>query len=301
MIVDLFAGPGGWDEGLRLLGHTGRVVGVEWDADACRTAKAAGHARIRADVAALDPGMFAGASGLIASPPCQDFSTAGRMLRDSGPSGQYVREALRYVRAVTPEWTAWEQVPGALTVWHECAVALRRIGYQTWVGILNSADYGVPQERRRAVLLASRSRRMAPPAPTHHLEPDGLFGDYLPWVTMADALAMTSGWRYDSGQNSRAADGGTERYVRSCDRPAGTITGQTTSQWVLLRGDERRKLTTADSARLQSFRDDYPWSGSRESRDQQVGNAVPPLLAAHLLSVVTGLPAARLAANQVAA
>lgn len=93
VIVDLFAGPGGWDEGLRMIGRTD-VVGVEWDESACRTAEAAGHKRVRADVSALEPLDFVrGAAlcdllgisvadaivkGLIASPPCQAWSFAGK-------------------------------------------------------------------------------------------------------------------------------------------------------------------------------------------------------------------------------
>lgn len=53
MILDLFAGPGGWDEGLRDLGRTD-VVGLDLDDAACRAAMAAGHLRIRADVTGLD-------------------------------------------------------------------------------------------------------------------------------------------------------------------------------------------------------------------------------------------------------
>lgn len=73
--LDDFAGPGGWDEGARLLGL--RTVGIEHDLDACRTAAAAGHARICADVAAYPSAPFRGVAGYIASPPCQAWSTAG--------------------------------------------------------------------------------------------------------------------------------------------------------------------------------------------------------------------------------
>lgn len=67
-IVDGFAGPGGWSEGLRRLGYA--EVGLEIDATACATARAAGHERIEADVAALNPHDLAPAWGFIASPPC---------------------------------------------------------------------------------------------------------------------------------------------------------------------------------------------------------------------------------------
>ena len=75
-VRDDFAGPGGWDEGLRLLGITD-VIGIEHDASACATAEAAGHRRIRADVSNVDSADWKGIDGYIASPPCPTFSLAG--------------------------------------------------------------------------------------------------------------------------------------------------------------------------------------------------------------------------------
>jgi DNA (cytosine-5)-methyltransferase 1 len=77
-VIDLFAGPGGWDTGLAMLGRTD-VVGIEWDGPACDTARAAGHRRIGpgpdGDVSKLDPATVAreigwSGEGMIASPPC---------------------------------------------------------------------------------------------------------------------------------------------------------------------------------------------------------------------------------------
>ena len=89
-IVDLFADAGGWDEGLRLLGY--EAVGIELDRWACATARAAGHERVEADIAAIDPMEFAPVWGLIGSPPCQAYSTAGKGL---GPLRQGARHRLR--------------------------------------------------------------------------------------------------------------------------------------------------------------------------------------------------------------
>ena len=75
-ILDLFAGPGGWSEGLKLLGLS--EVGIEFDAVACETRRAAGHETVEADVSELDPAEFGKVDGLIASPPCQAFSVAGK-------------------------------------------------------------------------------------------------------------------------------------------------------------------------------------------------------------------------------
>lgn len=80
--IDLFAGPGGWDQGILPLGL--RPLGFEWDALACRTARAAGHWRHQGDIAALHPldivrgYTTGGVRGQISSPPCQGFSPAGK-------------------------------------------------------------------------------------------------------------------------------------------------------------------------------------------------------------------------------
>jgi DNA (cytosine-5)-methyltransferase 1 len=78
-IVDLFAGAGGWEEGLRSLGSYDSV-GIESDPVACRTAEAAGHRRVPVDVAFAKPPLPAQVVGLSSSPPCQAYSLVGKGL-----------------------------------------------------------------------------------------------------------------------------------------------------------------------------------------------------------------------------
>ncbi|MDR3081928.1 MAG: DNA cytosine methyltransferase [Streptomyces sp.] len=80
-IIELFAGPGGWSEGLStVLGVAVDSVGIDISKDACATARAAGHFRICADITTLDPEHYAlrHVRGLIVSPPCPSFSPAGK-------------------------------------------------------------------------------------------------------------------------------------------------------------------------------------------------------------------------------
>ncbi|WP_280246418.1 MULTISPECIES: DNA cytosine methyltransferase [Nocardia] len=225
-VLDLFAGPGGWDTGLRAAGYTGPLLGIEIDAAACDTARAAGHDRLQADVAALDPDQFRPVVGIIASPPCQGFAAGGKGrgrvdaeyllagldtvhtvdglrgviedLRETMTDARSLLalEPLRWVLTLTPAWSTWEQVPSVLPIWERCAVVLRRRGYTVETAALHAEQFGVPQTRRRAVLVAHRSDMppAAMPAPTHsryHARtPDRRDPDLRPWVSMADAI----GW-----------------------------------------------------------------------------------------------------------
>lgn len=191
-MLDLFAGGGGgWDLAARDLGLPS--VGIEWDGPACGTRAVVGLATIRADVSTYPAEVFAGkVDGLCGSPPCQSFSSAGKRAGLDDPRGQMVYEPMRYVRAIRPRWVALEQVPEVLGYWRWIARELATMGYSTWAGVLNAADYGVPQVRKRAILLASLDLAVQPPAPTHSRHGhDDLFGGGLAkWVTMAEAL----GW-----------------------------------------------------------------------------------------------------------
>lgn len=346
MIVDLFAGPGGWSEGLRMLGLAD--VGIELDAAACATRAAAGHLTIRADVERYPAERFAGIEGLIASPPCQDFSLAGKQVGRTGEKGRLIDLVPEWVEATWPEWIACEQVPPCLPIWQEHARWYRSHGYSTWCGILNSADYGVPQTRKRAILIASAVGPAIPPPATHAKRPEvGLFGTQKPWVTMAEAL----GWGEGDRIRPARGEGMIERHgdrpdhpaaepaptviskARSWTRfvsagvtgegrpkdphsqPADTLTGKGTAYWCYSRpattvvGSFRPdiisapgyrtevsrqdaeggvRVTVAEGGVLQSFPADYPWQGSRSKQYQQVGNAVPPLLAAHVVGALTG-------------
>lgn len=251
LVLDLFAGPGGWDEGLLSVGVRD-VVGIEMDASACATRAAAGHRTIRANVATYPVEPFAGrVRGLILSPPCPTFSMAGKGSgrREIGKlhaaveacRGGWVApecgwedartplilEVLRWAWATRPDWIACEQVPPALGIWQHMADVLRSWGYLADARILCAADYGVPQTRHRAILIASVNG-LAWPEPTHAEKPEvSLFGaSRLPWVTMAQAL----GW--DDGLVVNAGTPYQETPDFSADRPSRTIIKKT-RDWAL--------------------------------------------------------------------
>ncbi len=234
MADDLFAGAGGWDLAAAQLGIHAR--GVENMKEARATRDAAGLTTIHDDVWTFAPD--GNAAGLIASPPCQTFSTAGRgsgrkALEDvlRGIRDDYVSDLdhLRFLGlevgdertslVLTPlhfaltggyEWLAWEQVPTVLPAWEACAEVLRAQGWNVWTGLLQAEMYGVPQTRKRAFLLASRRGPVAPPTPTHSRyysrTPDKLDQGVAKWVSMAEAL----GWGLAERPSPTITGGGTE-------------------------------------------------------------------------------------------
>lgn len=230
-VVDLFAGMGGWDIAARNLGVD--PLGIEWNADACATREAAGLRTLQADIAALDPADFAPCEGLIASPPCQDFSVAGKGAGRDGERGRLVEEVPRWVDALRPRWVACEQVPPVLPIWREFAHRFEQWSYRTWCGLLSSERYGVPQTRERAILMASLDGPVQPPAPTHqeyrHGEPArhevGLFGEVLPWVSMAEALGLEDGTSLHQWMGAGMIERHGDRPGRQAGEPALSVTG----------------------------------------------------------------------------
>lgn len=323
MIVDLYAGPGGWEEGMKTLGISD-VVGIEWDHAACLTAVAAGHLRVRADVSKYCINVFAGAEGLIASPPCQAWSYAGKRLGEhdrarvhdlvdayaDGFDGagdrwaddrtHHAAQPVRWVRGLRPRWVCFEQVPRVLGLWEHAAERFRRWGYSTWTGVLNAADFGVPQTRQRAILLASLDGPALPPQPTHIRAFGGLFDVGLPqWVSMEEATGRHGAVR--TAQNTRRGGGEVEIYVRNTTLPAPTLTANCDRwRWVEPVTRERRwrwgdpdegvRISLPEAGVLQSFRGDYPWQGTKADQFQQIGNAFPPLLAAAVIAALVRTP-----------
>lgn len=305
LVLDPFAGPGGWSVGLASIGR--RDIGIEHNAAACATRAAAGHRTIRGDVAEFPLDHLAGdVDGVIMSPPCQALSKSGD--RDgfdllgelidavhrldwscrpsANPNVWLVLEVGRWVSTLRPAWLACEQVVQARPLWRAYEHVLNVWGYSTWSGVLNAADYGVAQARERAFLIANRTRPVTAPPATHDDTHD-LFGAPAR-VTMGDHL----GWPRDVEFLTARLMGKfmPPDLMWPFDRPALTVAGAPrvghpghNDGVTKVQGDGYR-VTPAEAGALQSFPIDYPWQGNRTAVHQQIGDAVPPLLAAHVLT-----------------
>lgn len=320
-IVDLFAGPGGLDVAAHWLGVP--VAGIEWDVNACATRRAAGLETWQGDVRDCGPHLFPEANVLTGGPPCQTFTVAGsgagrtaldhvlRLVKSMSVGGEVsdriarfddertglvlepLRWALQAHSAGRPyEAIVLEQVPAVLPVWETMAEVLEGLGYTVATGVLRTEEYGVPQTRRRAILLAGYQRSVRLPEATHRPYRKGVnrhMGsiDLMPWNTMGDALRTSRKYEFSVVSNYGTGGDPKARGRRSSSEPAFTVTGKVSRNRVVdARGVEVNRLTIAEAGRLQTFPLDYPWRGGDLA--QQVGNAIPPRLGAHILAAAIG-------------
>ncbi|MFG2818295.1 DNA cytosine methyltransferase [Kitasatospora sp. NPDC048365] len=327
-IVDLFAGPGGLDMAAQALLIP--VTGVEWDGDANATRKAAGLATQEGDVREYCPERFSSATILAGGPPCQTFTVAGsgsgrraldqvitfarrmakgddvraELAEQDDPRTGLVLEPLRWalqaIRSGDPyQAIVLEQVPAVLPVWEEYKRILEELNYSAKCAVLHTEEFGVPQTRRRAILIARRlsdegtalHRQVELPTPTHHrfhkgAPRPGSSNGRDPWVAMGEVVDL--GWPFKVVSNYGTGGDPKARGVRSSGEPAFTVTGKISrnrvvrSDLVSPRPEDFTRFLDHQAGQLQTFPANYPWSGKAVA--QQIGNAIPPRLGVHVLA-----------------
>lgn len=286
MILELFGGIGGW---VTALPPGADHVSIELNDLAAASSRRADHSVLNADVTTLDPATFPGVTGITASPPCQSWSISGTgegresrervlsAIRGRRPAldtrTRLTIEPLRWIRTLRPSWVCLEQVPPVLPVWAAYADRLESWGYHSAVGIIDAADHGVPQSRRRAVLIASRVGSVALPQPTSRISMSAALG-------LTDGRIMRSNYSGHTPGATTAAERG--RTMRTLDQPSVTLTRRAPS-WVHPDGS-REPITITESLILQGFPHDYPLHGTISDRRLQVGNSIPPPLASALIN-----------------
>jgi DNA (cytosine-5)-methyltransferase 1 len=300
----------------------------------------------------LDLGLLVGELDmLIGGPPCQGFSTAGLRFWDD-PRNSLLKQYIHALQTIRPKWFLMENVEGLLTAdkgkyLHEAVTAFIKCGYQVRVEKIYAQEYGVPQRRKRVIIIGNRlGIDFKLPEPTTEIhgrifrhsditlrhtlaglpKPSAHSGDRLeytsqiettwekylrgtasevvdhfvpnmtdlqlqriealkPGQTMKDLPTYLQHESFQKRANRRVMDGtpsenrggapsGLKRLF--FDEPCLTITGASTREFI--HPDENRPLTIREAARIQTFSDDFIFSGNTSQKIQQIGNAIPPLI-----------------------
>ena len=175
--VEIFAGGGGLAVGLREAGFE-TVAAVEVEPHAATTFKA-NHPSVqvfRQDVRTITGAMLEATAGgsidvLVACPPCQGFSSLTSKWRRKDDRNALVNEVGRLAAELRPKAIMMENVPGLATkgkpIFDTLLKELEVLGYETNWSVLQVADFGVPQRRRRLVMFAGMGFTIPTPEPTH--------------------------------------------------------------------------------------------------------------------------------------
>ena len=195
--IDIFAGGGALTLGLKSAGYA-VAAAVEICPHAADTYRA-NHPDVK--LLEQDIRMVSGSQlkaivrqkqvALLAGcPPCQGFTSLTAKYKRFDPRNSLIREMLRLIEELEPQVVMMENVPGlagrGAMLLDEFCNRLGRMDYKVNCCVLNAADFGVPQHRRRLVVLADRERSISMPRPTHSRE--GVSG-LSKWRTVRDAIS----------------------------------------------------------------------------------------------------------------
>lgn len=299
--VSLFSGCGGFDSGFLAAGHT-VISAYELDQSACDAyTRVTGHSNIQqADLTRIDYATLLDAEIYFAGPPCQDFSRAGKNHGESGVRNMWpttieiikVKRPTLFVFENVPNLTQGKHQPYFLTILKE----LEELDYRVEWRILNAADYGVSQTRKRVFIVGRRDKQAwVWPAPTHHNRAGWGMPQWVScgsvladWIKSSPQPASLPEWilrkyprkgfwesmpenGYFSGQEQRH-----EKQHRLLNEPAFTVVAS----------NHQRERVLIDDGRI--FRVDVHAKALLQGLPpvglsfEQIGNAVPPMMAQRL-------------------
>ncbi|TXD85268.1 DNA (cytosine-5-)-methyltransferase [Subsaximicrobium wynnwilliamsii] len=318
--IDLFSGAGGFSLGFDSQGFE-QVFSVDIEPNFCKTYthNFPEHLLIEKDICELSDAEidalkeFDNIDVIIGGPPCQGFSIAGNIGRKfvDDPRNRLFTEFVRVVKVVKPKFFVMENVARLYThnqgeTRQEIIRDFEKLGYHVACEILNSADYGVPQVRKRAIFIGRLHEQSiefpakevanyvsVKQALSHYPKLESGETSSVPnHIAMSHSDQMLNKMSYvtDGGDRNeipvkiRPKSGDVRKYIKyASDKPSVCVTGDMRK---IFHYDQNRALTVRELAKLQSFPDDFVFKGTRISQQQQVGNSVPPKMAEAIAKVI---------------
>ncbi len=327
-VIDLFCGIGGFSYGFEMTNKFEVVAGADiWDV-ALSTFKT-NHKKtllINEDLTQMDEHFWDSYKGvadvIIAGPPCQGFSMSGKRQKNDKRNSLF-KEVVRITSVVQPKYVVIENVVGLLSMTNDQGQDIKTLikeefnalGYNVAYKVLNAAEYGVPQARKRVVFLISKNYPLEYPKPVYNVKDYITVGDALGNVDPDGDVYFEPSTKYQKlmkgssntifnherrqsnalvtkrmsyipqGGNWKdiplelGTGGGTHSNAyKRLDPNKPSVTIKHAAKAMIIHPYRNRILTVREVARLQSFDDDFVFTGSNSDQHQQLANAVPPLL-----------------------
>ncbi len=341
-IIDLFAGVGGLSQGFISKGFEVEFA-VEYNREIAKSYQLNHKKTIvyNEDVSKIDleklKSKHTDIEVVVGGPPCQGFSQKGKRLSVDDERNYLFKRFIDIVDTFKPKYFVLENVPNILTTAngffkHEIIGGFEKIGYTVNSKMLNAADFGIPQNRKRAFFLGSLSGDLLEfpkPKKKKTSVKEAIYD--LPFIESGEGEAFfqyekpaTSTYQKKLRKNSKGIYNhiSTKHSKIAIERLALIPKGKGrevlpkkhrtksiySGTWSRLKEDEiaatittrfdtpssglfthpilNRCLTVREAARIQSFSDNFIFHGTKTVQMKQVGNAVPPLLAAEIANVI---------------
>lgn len=310
--IDLFSGAGGMSLGFNKVGFK-NLLAIELNKDFAETYRKnfPKHNLIVDDIKNVTEKQIYDiiknekVDAIIGGPPCQGFSIAGNIGRNfiDDDRNRLFKEFVRFVKIIKPKIFVLENVAAmerhnkGKTI-KEIIYSFREIGYDIKYKVLNAVNYEVPQERRRIFIIGTLGNNNFeyPKKSKEIITVEKAIGD-LPKLNSGESsnipnhIAMRhsaqmlekmsyvkdGGNRNDIPEHIRPKSGDSRKYIRyNSQKPSFCVTGDMRK---IFHYNQNRALTCRELARLQTFPDTFIFLGNTGKVQQQIGNAVPILLA----------------------
>lgn len=301
-IVSLFSGAGGLDLGLIQAGHD-IIWANDFDRDAVATYRQnIGNEIVLGDIGEIPSSVIPDCDVVVGGFPCQGFSQANLLRFAEDDRNRLYLEFLRVVRDKQPLYFLAENVRGILSL--DGGKAIKKIeedfaaaGYRVSKKLFNVADYGVPQLRKRVIIAGTRADLPESldydfPSATHAAPGKARNIGLAPWVTIAEALSHIPdpNAEHDLKNHVFSLYKVTNRNFTGHrrtdpDKPSPTILARGNGKGgvcAIQHPENHRRMSIREQAAIQTFPDNFDFSGRLNSAYRQVGNAVPVLFGRHL-------------------
>lgn len=289
-VVDLFCGCGGLSLGFQKAGMEIVAAFDNWTDALAVYRNNFSHPAIRADLMNVDDSVKAirpyQPDMIIGGPPCQDFSSAGKRDEDNGRGDLTVCYA-KIISEIRPKWFVMENVERILKTQklQDALTIFKEAGYGLTYTVLNAALCGVPQKRKRFVMVGKlgadddfMKATLLEKLSDHEMSVAEYFGDKLP---------IKYYYRHPRSYARRG--------IFSTSEPSATIRGVNRPMpkgYTLHPGDPVksldgiRPLTSLERSMIQTFPEDFDFEGTRTNVEQMIGNAVPVNLAFYVADAI---------------